>query len=180
MPAIGVLGFIPKDFHDVENSSLDVIANPQDACDNAISVRQIAKASTLKTIAERRLSLADRTHHQSQDLTKFKPGLLVDLYRTPDRKEAPGWRGPAILLDIDDKVGTASLKWQGRSFDISLRMIREHVGVYATLLQLLHGRRLRRQPTPNARTINILYLSTSTQCQIDNFTRPLPPTRPRL
>ena len=46
-------------------------------------------------------------------------------------KDAPGWRGPAVLLDLSESTGTANVKWQGKPWLVNLRLIRPHVGFSA-------------------------------------------------
>ena len=63
------------------------------------------------------------------DLSKLKPLQdEVDLYRLPDHKDDPGWRGPCDLLDISFKDNTAIVKHQSMPYIVSLRHIRPHMG----------------------------------------------------
>ena len=137
-PNMGVLGQLPREFDDIENPSLadGKQMDQMIAADRAISVRRIAKACTLKTIAESRLAKSDNTHSHKSDAVGLKKGTLVDIYRAPDRTGAPGWRGPAILLDDLDRegiTGSADVRWQGKVFGVPLRMVRAHVGLFLVI-----------------------------------------------
>ena len=108
---MGVIGQAPRDLHDIENSSTSAIVDTKDANDTAISVRMLAKSATLKAVAERRLAMADHSKPHKIDPADVPKGSLVALYRTPDKSDSPGWRGPAILLDeMNTEVGTADVR----------------------------------------------------------------------
>jgi hypothetical protein len=98
-----------------------------DALEIATRTRISAKAATLQTIAEDRLTRANSSKPHALDDKQPEPGHLIDIFRNPTTKDIPGWRGPAVLLDLDD-YGSATVKWQGRPFSIPLRHIRNHVG----------------------------------------------------
>ena len=52
-PAVGVFGQMPRDLHDIENDSVDAAHDANDANDKAITVRMLATAATLQTVADR-------------------------------------------------------------------------------------------------------------------------------
>jgi hypothetical protein len=58
----------------------------------------------------------------------LEPGVQVDLWRQPKRKDVPGWQSPATLIDIDAGINAGNLKWQGPYMSIPLRHMRVHVG----------------------------------------------------
>ena len=129
-PNTGVLGISPRELYEVDNTSPDAAfsADQADAATKAVTLRHMARAATLQTVAESRLALASKTRPQQQDLRKWRSGDVVDLYRNPSPKDSPGWRGPAVVLDFSDEVGTATVRWQGRVLDVPFRHIRPHVG----------------------------------------------------
>jgi hypothetical protein len=133
-PNVGVLGINPREFFEIDNPSPEqpFDTGAADAASRAASIRHLARATTLQTVAEQRLAAAHRTRPTQVDTAALKVHDLVDLYRNPSPKDAPGWRGPAVLLDLDTTVGTAALRWQGRVLDVPLRHVRPHVG-YAAL-----------------------------------------------
>ena len=119
-PSLGVLGNIPRELYEIDNESQDAV-NANSAMSYAVRYRSIAKAACLQAVAERRFSLANRTNNQQQELDKFVPGAILDLYRPPSSKDTPGWRGPAVLIELDRKAGSVVLKWQGRIYNVPLR-----------------------------------------------------------
>ena len=68
---------------------------------------------------------------------KIVPGSQVDLWRQPEQKDIPGWRGPAVVMDVDTEANNVSVKWQGRMLGIPLRQVRPHVG-YALAYMLFY------------------------------------------
>ena len=87
----------------------------------------------------RRLAAAEHTRPQKIDLEKLKPGVQVDLWRQPERKDIPGWRGPAILISVDNGINAGTIKWQGRHMSIPLRHIRLHIGFVLAYLVLFQA-----------------------------------------
>ena len=51
----------------------------------------------------------------------------IDLFRTPERKDDSGWRGPCALLNIDADEGTAVVKSQRPPYTVPMRHIRKHL-----------------------------------------------------
>ena len=103
-PAIGVSGQLPRDFLEVDNNSpANDVMLPGEACSDAIIVRHIAKASTLQAVLERRLAMANNTRPHQAPQEKGVPGTQVDLRRQPERKDIPGWRGPAVVMDVTQR-----------------------------------------------------------------------------
>ena len=129
-PNMGVFGRPSRDLYDLCNSSPQAgSSSPEDVADRAVLLRQHAKAAVLRSVAEHRLARAQHAHHQVSDLVGKAPGTLVDLYRRPASKDAPGWRGPATLVDLSELTGTAIVTWQGRPYVVPLRHVRPHAGV---------------------------------------------------
>ena len=80
--------------------------------------------------------MANRTRPQQVDLTEVAVGMPVDIYRTPERKDVPGWRGPAVVMDVDKEANNVSVKWQGRILGIPLRHVRKHIGFVIAFIAL--------------------------------------------
>ena len=103
------MGFIPRDFYDPDNQSLEahdssLEASP-DPFETALRLRHTAKENILKSIVEERIAKANRTRVQQYGPEQdYKPGAQVDIYRTPDRKDQSGWRGPAELVKIKSEM----------------------------------------------------------------------------
>ena len=92
-------------------------------------MRLHAKAAMIATLSEVRVARASATRVQTNKA--FSVGDLVDMFRRPLLKDAPGWRGPGVLLDICESTGTAIVKWQGKPWLVNKRFIRPHVGLSA-------------------------------------------------
>ena len=111
-PATGVFGVTPREYFDLDNTTLDAGDSGDTALhhDRAVKQRMIAKAAALQTVAEHRLAHASRTKPHQIKESSFSVGCLIDLYKAPTTKDSPGWRGPAVLLDMDSKEGTCVVK----------------------------------------------------------------------
>eukprot|EP00959_Pyramimonas_sp_CCMP1952_P343626 7197972-Pyramimonas_sp.AAC.1 len=83
----------------------------------------MAKAAVQKAVIEQRIAEANNTKVQIlSDVAKLRPLQdFVDLCRVPDRKDAPGWRGPWDLLDINLKENVAIVKHQSMPCIVPLR-----------------------------------------------------------
>ena len=131
VPVTGVFGIPPRDLFDMENSTPDLgaVPDPADMAARACAVRMHAKAAMLQTLSEVRVARANNTRVHINKV--FTPGDLVDLFRRPLLKDAPGWRGPGVLLDLCQATGTCIVKWQGKPWLLNLRFIRPHIGFSA-------------------------------------------------
>ena len=69
----------------------------------------------------RRLLAYNKTFHCADN----KVGDLVLFYEAPRQKSQPRWRGPALILDIDETGATA--KYQTQSFKVAWYSVRKHV-----------------------------------------------------
>ena len=131
VPICAVLGQPPRDYTDAASPAL-TDQDPSSLLERAVLYRQHAKAATLRSVAEWRLSKAAH-HHKQQAGKPIRKGDLVDLYRRPATRDIPGWRGPALVLDLLESAGTAIVKWQNRPYVVSLRHLRHHEGHAAAL-----------------------------------------------
>ena len=88
-------------------------------------LRQIALNAVQQAIQEDRLARASHTRPHQLDLSQLVPGTTtVDLHRDGT------WRGPAVLLEVDQSEGTAIIKYQGKPYLVSLRFIRPSQGIF--------------------------------------------------
>ena len=90
VPVTGVFGIPPRELFDMDNSSPDLAtpADPSDLAARACAVRLHAKSAMIATLAEVRVARANATRVQVN--RTFKVGDLVDLFRRPLLKDAPG------------------------------------------------------------------------------------------
>ena len=151
-PNQGVLGVSIKDYFELDNDSCDAGGGPidvADASDIATRVRLASKTSTLQAIAEYRLAAAHNTKSQQLDLSQYESGQMIDIYRSPHKKDLPGWRGPAVLLDIDDEDCVATVRWQGQPYCIPLRHVRPHIAALLVHFLCILWADWQRGPTPS-------------------------------
>eukprot|EP00959_Pyramimonas_sp_CCMP1952_P285086 5960732-Pyramimonas_sp.AAC.1 len=72
----------------------------------------MAKSAVQKAVVEQRIAESNNAKVQIlSDVAELRPLQdCVDLHRAPDRKDAPGRRGPRDLLDINLKENVAIVK----------------------------------------------------------------------
>eukprot|EP00974_Lingulodinium_polyedra_P012837 1244303-Lingulodinium_polyedra.AAC.1 len=64
-------------------------------------VRELALQSMIEGIARSRIKRAlDARTPAPGEASELSVGDLVDFYRPPASKDAPGWRGPATVTDV--------------------------------------------------------------------------------
>eukprot|EP00973_Karenia_brevis_P043551 6034514-Karenia_brevis.AAC.1 len=67
---------------------------------------------------KRRLNSKTRVAHEQLQLNV---GDMVDYYRAPANKDESGWRGPAVVTEVDPP---AVVQWQGQFIQGSTRDLR--------------------------------------------------------
>jgi Reverse transcriptase (RNA-dependent DNA polymerase) len=89
-------------------------------------IREIALAGMASSTAQARLQRAEhsKTRFPAQALGLVR-GDLVDVWRKPLTKDAPGWRGPATLLGSTGNF--FDVKYQGRAMTVTASEIRKHI-----------------------------------------------------
>eukprot|EP00913_Durusdinium_trenchii_P020164 g18946.t1 len=113
-PSMMVFGVLPCGYLDVEEVP--------------VRLRQIALQAAEASILEDRILRAGRTRPEKLDLSNLIVGSTqVDIDRDDGNY---GWRGPALLLKINDADGTCAVEYQGRPYLMSLRHIRVYRGSF--------------------------------------------------
>lgn len=129
-PAQAVLGHNPRGMYETATSSTlahhGALETSPDYFESYIRLRNIARVCIQQAIIEARIAIASHPPPMKMDLSKLKPGSLVDLYRSPDRKDVSGWRGQCELLDISHAENTAIVKHQSIPYIVPLRHVRPH------------------------------------------------------
>ena len=91
--------------------------------ERSLRLRQIALQASQAAILETRIARAHRSRPSRQPIEEFIPGTTkVEIYR--DDGGGQGWRGPATVLQVNEKTGTAIVEFQHRPYLISLRHLR--------------------------------------------------------
>ncbi|CAK0800448.1 unnamed protein product, partial [Prorocentrum cordatum] len=124
-----VLGFTPRDYYDMEATTLDSVTPAVDSCpdpfESALRLRMQAKIAMAKSLVEERIARCNRTRQQQTPPgQRLQPGEPVDIYRAPERKDQSGWRGPAELVKLSQ--GTGIVVWNGIPYILPTRHIRRH------------------------------------------------------
>ena len=134
-PTTAVFGYYPTELYDPENAGIasasGVLETPADAMEVALRLRLAAKDAILQSIVEDRIARAHNTRvqqHRPEDRLKLVDGASVDLWREPDGKDDPGWRGPAELVKAYPDGSKAVVNWRGHIMLVPLRHLRPHVG----------------------------------------------------
>ncbi len=134
-PTAALLGYYPSDLYDQENAGIasasGVLETPADAMEVALRLRLDAKDAIFHSIVKDRVARTDNTRIQQrkpEDRAKLQDGVKVDLWREPDPKDDPGWRGPAELIKVYTDGNKGIVNWRGHIMLVPLRRIRPHVG----------------------------------------------------
>ena len=112
-----------------EATPLDGVAS--DMAERAIVLRHNARIAVTRATLEQRVARAAHTRPQPTHVTHA--GQLVDLFKRAATKDLPGWRGPGVVLEVTPDRGTATVRWQGRPWLMSLRHLRPHEGYAAAV-----------------------------------------------
>ena len=93
--------------------------------ERAVRIRQSALAQTAQAIIEDRTARANRTRPHQLKVDELIAGTSeVEFFRDQV------WRGPALLLRLDQTEGIAVIQYQGKPYLVSLRHIREYKGIF--------------------------------------------------
>ena len=84
----------------------------------------MAQGAALKEVANSKLRRL-LAYNKTFNCADIKVGDLVLFYKAPHRKSRPRWRGPALLLDIDETGAT--VKYQTQSFKVARYCVRKQV-----------------------------------------------------
>ena len=132
-PCMSVLGVLPRGFYDPESAGVmshhGALQRDLSTFERALRIRQTALAQTQQSIIEDRVARANRHRPHQLNLDEMVAGVTeVEYYR--EMAGDPGWRGPALLLRVDQDSGTAVLQYQGKPYLVALRFIRPYKGIY--------------------------------------------------
>ena len=98
-----------------------------DYAETLLRGRLMAKQCVLEGIVQDRLAQAARMHQHKHPEEMLVPGTIIDIFRTPDRKDEDGWKGPAELISIERKAGSGIVRYQGQALLIPLHYMRKHI-----------------------------------------------------
>ncbi|CAK0907408.1 unnamed protein product [Prorocentrum cordatum] len=144
-PSQCLQGQNPRGFLDHGSNSTLAIDGARDSIpdtfESYLRPRMIAKTAVQKAVVEQRTAEANDTKVQIlSDVAKLRPLQdIVDLHRVPDRKDAPGWRGPCDLLDINLRENVAIVKHQSMQYIVLLRHARTGTTITVGLVHDANG-----------------------------------------
>ena len=130
---------------------------------HATRIRELAVACMVEATAATRMKLANqaRTRLSSQQM-ELEAGSLVDIFRSPSRKDLSGWRGPCKVVAV--RGGTIDVMWNNRILICRPQDVRVHVpnAFLANLEapQLLMLQDYLRQTFQDIRTVAWVYSET--------------------
>ena len=120
-----------RDYTSIENQNLDSITGSlqqrPDAVESLVRLRMLAKQAILQGIVEDRFTQASKIKQHAHPVELLLPGQIVDVWRQPTRKDEHGWRGPAEILSIERRAGSAIVRYQGQPLIAPLNYLRKHV-----------------------------------------------------
>lgn len=91
-------------------------------------VREIAAAQIIESTALSRMTQADKGKTvPALERHENEVGDLVDIWFEPQHKEAPGWRGPAKVENVNDDAKSIAVSFQGRTLFRRPQEVRTHV-----------------------------------------------------
>eukprot|EP00435_Cladocopium_sp_Y103_P076100 s59_g76.t1 len=128
-PCMNVFGVLPRGFYNPESpgvtSVIGALQTDLTVFERAMRIRQSALAQTAQAIIEDRTARANRTRPHQLKVDELTAGTSeVEFFRDQV------WRGPALLLRLDQTEGVAVIQYQGKPYLVSLRHIREHRGIF--------------------------------------------------
>ena len=120
-----------NDFWSVEPRTVDAVTGSQqsrpDVVESMMRFRLLAKQAVLQGIMEDRFAQAARIRQHAHRVELLLPGQLVEIWKQPLRKDVHGWRGPAEILSIERRAGSAIVRYQGQPLIVPLNYLRKHV-----------------------------------------------------
>eukprot|EP00435_Cladocopium_sp_Y103_P007244 s1993_g2.t1 len=132
-PSMNVFGILPRGFYDPETpgllSTAGSLQKDVTVFECAMRIRQTALAQTHQAIIEDRVARANRHRPHQLETDQLTAGVSeVEYYR--EVAGDPGWRGPALLLRLDQDEGVAVIQYQGKPYLVALRHIRPYHGMF--------------------------------------------------
>ena len=77
--------------------------------------REMALQAMIQVTAEERIKGALRSKtRKSTKAENYVHGDAVEFWRQPVNKDSSGWKGPAVVVAVDDEQGIIWVRWQGQ------------------------------------------------------------------
>lgn len=119
-----------KGWYDIDSDTLDsycgsLLTRP-DYSEIALRRRLLARQCICEGIIQERLAKARWMHQQQHPKSLLVPGMSVDIWGSPTRKDQVGWHGPTDLLTVERRAGSAVVQHQGQPLLAPLNHLRKH------------------------------------------------------
>ena len=98
-----------------------------DYIENALRQRLLSKQCIHQSLVDDRCARAIHMRQHKHQPELLVPGMQIDIWRKPNRKDEDGWRGPAELVSVQRRANSAIVQHQGQPLIIPLPMIRKHI-----------------------------------------------------
>ena len=130
-PQQALVGHYQRPWYNVDSTTLDQIAGAvtkrPDYVEQAIRGRLLAKQCIQEGLIQERVARAGTMRQYKHDQQLLVPGQQVDIWRQPNRKDEYGWHGPAEIISLERRAGSAIVKHQGQPLIIPLSHLRKHI-----------------------------------------------------
>ena len=132
-PCMSVFGILPRGFCNPKSPGVmsrdGATQRDITVFERAMRIRQTTLAQTRQAIIEDRVARANKHRPHQLETDQLTAGTSeVEYYR--EIAGDPGWRGPALLLRLDQGEGVAVIQYQGKPYLVPLRHIRPYRGVF--------------------------------------------------
>ena len=116
--------YSPEDDHIMSFDGAD--SQRPDAIESAMRLRMLAKQCILQSIVQDRIARAAAHRQHKHEAELLTPGTMVGIWRKPKTGSVSGWHGPAELISVQRRAGSAIVVLQGLPLLIPLHHIRKH------------------------------------------------------
>ena len=129
-------GISPGKLWDMEaphglSSAVGALGSDPEASETGLRLRLHAKESILRNITEECISTAESTRvqpYKKEGLKKLTDGSGAHLWREPQSKDVPGWRGPVAVVKLYGGRNKVIVERRGLPRLVPIRHLRPHVG----------------------------------------------------
>ncbi|CAK0848314.1 unnamed protein product [Prorocentrum cordatum] len=129
-PQLALTGQLPRTIaidSETITSMTGALEKRPDYMESMSRARLLARQAIVQSVIQDRLAQASKITQHQHEPELLVPGTICDIWREPARKDECGWRGPAEVISLERRAGSAIVKHQGQPLIIPLRHLRRHV-----------------------------------------------------
>ncbi|CAK0843951.1 unnamed protein product, partial [Prorocentrum cordatum] len=129
-PQLALTGQLPRMIaidSETITSMTGALEKRPDYMESMSRARLLARQAIVQSVIQDRLAQASKITQHQHEPELLAPGTICDIWREPARKDECGWRGPAEVISLERRAGSAIVKHQGQPLIIPLRHLRRHV-----------------------------------------------------